>query len=337
MKITKSHRQKLEYYLKEFYKHYPQEKYTIFHFVKYFKQRLNNNKDAWAGVCGETGTGKTYFGIITGILFGRPYDITKNVTYMPEGDEILENFKRLKKNVFQVDEAAKELRAVNWQNKNQQGVNTAAMTERYLNNLVLLMMPNFQEFTKSLRTGSIIFRIVVVYRTKTHARVIVQRKSRNWRSEDPWGDKAANKNYETLDRKKKEITNEAILNIERMLPNTLMDFIIPNLELILPEITDKYKELKLASRETKTNNKTENKLEKRYKNQYEDTISKAIKALYHNELNIGKLKVTKTEIASLFNISVDTFNKYLHKREPNDKPKLPTTVWLNNKTDTPYT
>jgi len=55
MKITKDHRERLIYYLNEFYQHYPSEKHTIFHFVKYFKLRLKNNKDAWCSVSGDTG------------------------------------------------------------------------------------------------------------------------------------------------------------------------------------------------------------------------------------------------------------------------------------------
>jgi len=315
MKIKPHHRKKLEYYLKEFYKHYPEEKHTIFHCVRYFKKRLNNEKDAWCGVVGETGGGKSLLGLMIGILMGRPYDLTKNITYIPKGKEILDKFLTLKRNVFQIDEAAKEMRGVNWHSKSQQSVNTAAMTERYLNNMVLLMMPNFGEFTKSMRAGSIIFRFVAVYRTKTYARIIIQRKSRNWRSEDPWGDKAANKLYERMDRKKKEITNEIILNLERSLPNTIMDFIIPNLELILPEITDEYKRLKLESREVEQDKPTgSSKVESRYKKQYEKLMAVITKVLYNNELNIGKTRITKSEIASTLGCSVDTLNKYLHTK-----------------------
>ena len=324
MKIKPEHRKRLEYYLKEFYKSYPQEKYTIFHCVRYFKRRLNNNMDAWCGVCGITGTGKSLLGIMMGILMGRPYDLTKNITYIPKGDEILNKFQKLKKNVFQIDEAAKEMRGVNWHSKSQQNVNTAAMTERYLNNMVLLLMPNFGEFTKSMRTGSIIFRFVAIYRTKTHVRVILQRKSRNWRSDDPWGDKAANKIYEAMDKKKKEITNEVILNIERSLPTTLMDFIIPNLELILPEVTDKYKELKIESRKNEEPEQSEaQKKESRYKKQYENMMAVVTKVLYNNELNMGKVKVTKTEISKTLGVSVDTLNKYLKRKKEEQSTKNP--------------
>lgn len=324
MKIKPYHRKKLEYYLKGFYKHYPEEKYTVFHLVKYLKKRVKNNKDAWMGVCGETGGGKSYLGIIIGILFGRPYDLTKNITYIPKGDEILDKFLSLNLNVFQIDEAAKAMRGVNWHDKSQQKVNTAAMTERYLSNVVMLMMPNFGEFTKSMRVGSIIFRMVVIYRTDTHARVIVQRKSRNWRSDDPWGDKAANKLYEIMDRKKKEVTNDVILSIERGLPNTVMDFIIPNLELILPSITDEYKKLKLESRDLEREKKPGgNKIESRYKKQYEALMEVVTKVLYNNELNIGKVRVTKSEIASTIGCSVDTLNKYLHRKKADKEANMP--------------
>ena len=248
MKITPKMRKRLIYYLHEFYKHYPEEKYTIFHYVRYLKQRLKRNKDAWTGLSGETGGGKSYTLLMVGILFGRPFDLKKNMAYIPKGKEILDKFSKLKFNVFGIDEAAREMRSVNWQSKAQQEVNMAAMTERYLNNAVFLAMPNFDEFTKSMRRTSLIFRAIVVYRTKEYARVIIQRKSRNWRSDDPWGDKVANAQYERLDKKKKEITNDMILTIERSIPNTIMDFIIPNLELILPEVTEEYKRLKMESR-----------------------------------------------------------------------------------------
>ena len=57
MKIKPIHRKKLRYYLTEFYKRYPTEKFTIFHAIKYFKLRQKNNRDAWIGVSGDTGTG----------------------------------------------------------------------------------------------------------------------------------------------------------------------------------------------------------------------------------------------------------------------------------------
>ena len=55
MKIKPKDRRKTEFYLHNFYKYYPREKYTIFHFVRYLKKRLKQNKDAWYGVSGDTG------------------------------------------------------------------------------------------------------------------------------------------------------------------------------------------------------------------------------------------------------------------------------------------
>jgi len=312
MKIKPFHRKKLENYLKVFYEYYPDEKYTVFHFVRYLKLRLKDNKDAWIGVCGTTGMGKSFFSLIVGILFGRPFSLKDNVTYFPKGKEILVKFTKLFFNVLIIDEAAKQMRSVQWQDKQQQEVNLAAMTERYKINAVLLNMPNFDEFTKSMRRGSILFRAVVIYRTKTHARIIIQRKSRNWRSEDPWGDKAANDTYNRFEKKKKELTNEIILDIERSIPNTIMDFIIPNLEIILPEITDKYSELKTESRKIDSSSDPINKRNV-YKEKFEDLLSKITKILFFNELQIGKVKTTKVEAATAMGISVDTFNKYLAK------------------------
>ena len=320
MKIRPLHRKKVTAYLKEFYKYYPEEKYTIFHFVKFLKLRLKNNKDAWIGVSGETGGGKSLFGIMSMILFGRPASLTENVSYIPKGDEISEKFSKLNFNMMLVDEAAAEMRSVNWQSKGQQKVNVKAMTDRFKNNAVFMNMPNFDEFTKSMKRGSLIFRAVLIYRTATHARVIIQRKSRNWRSEDPWGDKLANKKYENLENKKrKEITNETMLQIERSIPSTIMDFIIPNLEKIVPEITDEYEKLKIESRKVKDKEITKSG-SSYYRDKYTDLMAKVSKILFYNELEIGKIRTTKTDIASALGCRVETLNRYIKmdKKEPKE-------------------
>jgi len=323
MKVKPPQRKKVAYYLKEFYKHYPQEKYTVFHFVKYLKLRLKNNKDAWIGVSGDTGCGKSLFVIMCQILFGRPFDLTKNITYIPRGEEIIQKFLALKFNTLCIDEAAKQMRAVQWQDKSQQQVNIAAMTERFLNNAVFLNMPNFNEFTKSMRTGSILFRAIIPYRTKTFARVIIQRRSRNWRSDDPWSDKLANTRYDNLEKKRKEITNDIILNIERGMPNTIMDFIVPNLSLILPEVTKEYEKLKQESRGIQQQKDQQEGKGKStfYKNKYEKIMTKMAKVLYNNELDIGITRVTKSQVAEAMGVGMDTFNRYLRK-ESKDRPTV---------------
>ena len=320
MKITKEHRQRLNYYLKQFYKQHPDEKFTIFHFVKYFKTRLKNNKDAWMGVSGETGTGKSLFVIINQILFGRPYDLTKNIAYIPKGDEISKMFDKINFNTLLIDEAAREMRSVNWQSKAQQGVNMKAMTDRFKNNWIFLNMPNFNEFTKSMRTGNIKFRAVIPYRTKTYARVIIQMKSRNWRSDDPWSDEKANDVYKKVERKYKEIDNDMILKIERNLPNTIMDFIVPNLELILPDVTAEYERLKMESRKVAEEEEPENKMNK-YKKQYDDLRIKFAKFLNENPIGLGLRPVTKGEQATFLGCSNSTFNKLLSFKIEEPKKK----------------
>ena len=256
-------------------------------------------------------SGKSLFVLMVGILFGRPFSLVNNVTYIPKGNEIMDKFSKLRMCVFLIDEAAKQMRSVQWQDKQQQKVNVGAMTERYRNNVVFLNLPNFNEFTKSMRAGSIVFRAVIPYRTDKYARVIIQRKSRNWRSEDPWGDKRANEIYHAYDKRRKEITNDVILSIERSLPNTVMDFIIPNLENIVPDITKEYVRLKIESRkQDKESEVTYDKINL-YKGKYEDLLSIAAKALYMNELHIGKIRVTKHDIAKKLQISQITLSKNL--------------------------
>ncbi len=255
-------------------------------------------------------SGKSYLAIMAQILFGRRYDLEDNITYIPTGKEIIEKFNKLKFNTLLIDEAAKDLLAVDWQKKSQRKVNVAAMTERFKQNWVLLNLPNFNEFTKSLRTGSILFRCIIAYRTSLYARVIVQRKDRNWRSDDVWYDKKANEQYEKALKRYKEVDNETILRIERNLPNTVMDFIVPNLALILPHITNEYERLKLDSR-IKDDELTKEIKGDIYRDKYNELLKKVTKLLYHNELSLGKVRVSKGDMAKSMGVSPQTFNKYL--------------------------
>ena len=269
-------------------------------------------------VSGDTGTGKSLFVVMCMILFGRPVDMEKNIAYIPKGDQIVKMFDKVNFGCLLIDEAAREMRSVNWQSKQQQAVNQKAMTDRFKNNWVFLNMPNFQEFTKSMRRTNLIFRAVLPYRTNKYARVIVQRKSRNWRSDDPWGDKEADTLYKNLTKKKKVIDNETILRIERSLPNTVMDFIIPNLELIVPEVTTEYERLKAESRIEKIQEEKEKK-ESPLKEKYELTMIRALIALK----KIGS--PTLTDLAKAMGVHTSTVKKYLNQANRLDSVDLRST------------
>jgi len=310
MRVTKEDREKLIYYLHEFYKRFPNERFTIFHYVKFFKLRLRNKFDAWNAISGDTGVGKSYFVIMSQILFGRKYSLTDNITYIPTGQEIMEKFNKLKFNTLLVDEAAKDLLAVDWQKKSQRKVNIAAMTERFKSNWIFLILPNFNEFTKSLRMGSIKFRCIVAYRTPLYARIILQMKERNWRSDDPWYDKKANELFEKALKRYKEVDNDTILKIERSLPNTLMDFIIPDLSLILPNVTDEYERLKKASR-VEDDERSKEIHGNIYRDKYNKLLETITKIIFYNKLDLGRVRVSKADMAKALGISPQTFNKYL--------------------------
>ena len=310
MRINHTHRRKLKAYLDGFYKAFRNERYTVFHFVKFFKQRLKADKDAWLGVSGDTGVGKSRTVLMIMILFGRPMSLLDNVAYVPKGKEIMDMFDKLNFNCLLVDEAAREMRSVNWQSKQQQGVNTKAMTDRFKNNMVFLNMPSFNEFTKSMRQTNLQFRMIIPYRTKHFARVIVQRKNRNWRSDDPWSDVDADKRYQKVQKRHGEISNDMILSIERSLPVYVMDFIVPDLELPLPEVIEEYERLKKESRIEEEENEPEVQKNK-FKIKFEDLFERLTKLLWYNKLGIGTRKITKKELCEELGVTTDQFTKFL--------------------------
>lgn len=309
MKITSEHREKLTFFLKKFYNQYPQEKYTIFNYVKWMKERITKRKrDAWEALSGETGTGKSYFAIMALILYkGRRTSLTRNVTYIPKGDEIKKAFDKLNKEKLIIDEAAREMRSINWHSRGQQDVNEKAMTDRFKSNWVTLILPNFNEFTKSMKKGNMQFRTIVLYRTDKYARVIVQRKLRNWRSDDPWCDKeASDKYFKAMKKYKGDLTDKEVLSVERSLPNTIMDFIVPDLSLILPELTDEYERLKIDSRINKdVEEKKEAKQKDKFKIEYDKLLNRLSKVIINDELEIKERKKppTREEIAEFLGIS----------------------------------
>ena len=311
MKITNEHRIILIRRLKEFYANHPNEQFTVFQFVKQFKERHKKNKQTYVGVAGEAGSGKSLFCLTSMILYARPMDLNYNIVYIPDGDEISKKLQEMEFNVLLVDEAARALRALDFAKSEQKKVTMLAQTERFRRNWIFLCLPNFQEFTKSLRTGSIIFRIIVLYRTTTYARIVLHRRSKNWReSADPWYDKESKKLYEKALRRG-EITNERMLGIERKSPSYIMDFIIPNLSKILPEVVNCYEKIKEDSRKKmEEQDKPVSKVENKYKTKYELTLAKVTKLMAYNTLHFGDMKVTNKDIAEALGLSYQVFNKY---------------------------
>jgi len=328
MKITKDHVERLIFFLERFYSAYPNEQYTIFNYVKWMKERIyKRKKDVWEGVSGETGGGKSYFMLMALVLYARKKtSLVRNVTYIPKGDEIERAFNRLNKEKLLIDEAAREMRAVNWHSKSQQSVNQKAMTDRFKGNWVSMAMPSFSEFTKSMKRGNMQFRSIVLFRTDKYARIVVQKKLSNWRADDPWYDKEADKKYEFAMRKNRgDLTDDQVLSIERSLPNTLMDFIIPDLSLILPDVVAEYERLKLESRtETKKVDIEAKEAKDKHKLLYDDLLNRLSKVLINDELELRTRKKapSRDEIAEFLGISVYALGNG-YKASRLDENKIP--------------
>ena len=327
--IEPHERKYLAKYLRKYYSMQHGEKYTIFDFVRLFKKRHKGRiiefkedgevvkkrigtKQTFLPVSGEAGTGKSYFALICQILYGRPFNLKKNVVYMPKAMEISNKMKDLEFSTLLIDEAIKALRNTNHYDKDQQEVTMKAQTDRLHANWYFLNIPNFREMTKSLREGSSQFRVYIPYRTDTYARVIVHQKSPNFRSDDPWCDKEANDKYEKIIKRKKMLKNKDILFIERSLSSTVMDFKIPNLELILPNVTKRYLDLKEQSRKDAED---ENQAEQERVDRWRDIVlPKAIRIIVDDTMGIREgVRLTKKALKTELGISNEALNTLIEK------------------------
>lgn len=326
MKVCPDDRKKLVYFLKIFYSHFGKERFTIFHLVRYIKLRNNMDKDSWIAVSGGTGMGKSYLDLMIMVLFGKRMDLEKNICYNPDGLEVSKKFSVLRKNILMVDEAARDFRSVNWQSKSQQKMTMQALTDRFYNNVVLLNLPNFKELNKSMREGTVLFRLYCLYRSKNYARIVVHARSRNWRSEDPWGEKIGNDMHEKHEKRYGSPNDKELLEIERKLPCYVMDFIVPNIGIILPNITEEYERLKLESRKETQGDEPDNKESNKVKKLEEmNKKVKMAKELY--DALPGSVTERKRKAADIMTMSYQTYTNYLKKeiitlKEAEKEPEL---------------
>ena len=312
-------RKKIKLYLKHYNKFVGQTSMNIFHLARNMKQRIKNGYDAWAGVSGETGTGKSQFVLMVIALMGRRFNLKDNVAYFPKGNEISNKFDKLNGGELLIDEAGKSMRGVNWHNKDAQGVNVKAMTDRFLGNTVWMNMPDYSEFMGSTKKA-FQFRIHLLYRDEVGAMVVVHRKIGYGITKEQWAETTSEKNFKdfTYKRRGSMIPNNfEKLSLHLRLPTYVMHFKVPALEWIVPEYIEAYQQLKVESRKEQPED------DGKEMGSRQQGYIKVIGLALEGEIKAG---VPTKDLAKKYGVKVRTMQLWLRKakQEAQEKALKPT-------------
>lgn len=271
----------------------------IFKLVKNIKKRVDLKKDMIIGITGPTGEAKSTLASIIGLLLKSNFNLEKNMLFIPNPKEVIEKFKNVDHSIIIIDEAIRGLFKQNWQNKVQQALVQLYNTERYLCNVSLLLMPNFNDFASNFRKD--IIKVWIHVYKRGHA--IVFFKDIDKDLEDPWHMKENIKlkkgwlKYKVIDR-----NMNSIIRSEMRTPCYGFEFKFPNLEEVLPEFWEKYERLKRESRDVDEE-----------ENEFEDLTTREVKYRKSLGLLINKLKdmkITYKEMSELTGMRYETMAKY---------------------------
>lgn len=213
--------------------------------AKFIRTRLRIDKDLVIAVTGGEGEGKTTFTTILAFLVDEGFLLTTNMSMIPNPQEIKEEFTALPQYAFYlIDEAIRSLHKHKWHDTLQQTITQLYATERWQNKCTALLIPNFQDLTKSFRDYRVMLRIHVWERGFAMAYI----KDFDKDATDPWHID------ETIMFKKKVFKSRPlsqrdrnkVYEIERKTINYFMDLHWVDLP---EEIKEEYRELKIKSRE----------------------------------------------------------------------------------------
>jgi len=307
-------RKKIKVYLQHYNKFLDQTSMNIFHYSRYMKQRIKQGYDAWVGVSGETGTGKSQFVLMNCALMGRRFNLKDNVAYIPQGNEISDKFDKLNGGELLIDEAGKSMRGVNWHNKDAQGVNVKAMTDRFIGNTVYMNIPDYSEFMGSTKKA-FHFRIHLLYRDETGAMVVVHRKIGYGITKEQWAETTSEKNFKDFTYKRRGSmipNNYEKLALHLRLPTYVMHFKVPALQWIVPEYVKAYEHFKKESR--KENPEDEGKEMGSRQQGYIKVIGLALQS----EIKAG---VPTKEMAKKYGVNIRTMQLWIRKAKQNAQEK----------------
>lgn len=336
--ITDEYREKFKADLAQWYKDNPQE-WSVFYLAKIIRRRLRKDWDLYYSLEGQAGVGKSCLSIIIGMLVDDNFQLDQNISYIPKGSELKDKFMAMRKySYMQIDEAIRAMSRYKWQSKQQQEVMEMAATERFRNQCIAFLVPNFYSLARSLRERRLDIRVWV----QARGDAIVYFKLNDKDSEDVWQIKSAleikSKYWYRLKQRGKALmsmSTAARLKLEQRTPTYAFHFTFPDLKVLAPEIYKEYNRSKAVSRnaqkEEEAANEPQGYMGRRAERQMEQRNSLIVNLIDRHKIPLSEI----AKMAQLAVTSIQTiYNEYRSRPQADDVTStgagLPLVKQVNN-------
>ena len=288
-------------------------------FTNLIRRRLRQDWDIVIAITGEEGSGKSTLGMLLGGLIDKRFDFERNVSYLPEAEEVKSQFTSLKKyQCYVIDEAIRALYKMNFMSNLQQTLVQMWATERFQNKATIMIIPRFRDLTENFRNHRVKIWIHVIAR----GQAVVYIRDDDPHNADPWlfdymqkfkEKKFGRRNIATIDVDDR-------LKVERKMRNYLFEFEFPDLD---PVDKNKYQYEKHQSRirymeEEKVKAKTS---EGKMATQYRDSRDLLIWNIV-NKYGKGQKKELMEEICETLNITKANYKKILKKMDAKKQEEI---------------
>lgn len=295
-------------------------------FCNLVKRRLRADWDIVLGITGEEGCGKSTLAMLLAGLIDEKFDFEKNVSFLPDAEEITKEFTSLKKyQCYVIDEAIRALYKLNFMTNLQQTLIQMWATERFQNKATIMVIPRFRDLTENFRNHRVKIWIHVI--TRGHAVVYIRDDDPH--TMDPW-------QFDYMQKYKQKVfgrTNVAAvdlnkrLNVERKMRNYLFDFKFPDMD---PIDKNTYESLKHKSRLDFMDSEKERKVgsEGRLTKQYRESRDWMLWFIA-NKINKGSRTEMRETLCEQLSLSKATYKTLLKKGDEVEKEKMDREERLN--------
>lgn len=124
--------------------------------AKFIRRRLNKDIDLVIGWTGNEGSGKSTGAINMSKIIDPDFDLIKNVSYIPNADEVIKEYTALKPTQsYIIDEAVRVIHKYKWASRSHREIIDFFSTERKQRKCVFLLMPRFSDFSEFFRNHRI--------------------------------------------------------------------------------------------------------------------------------------------------------------------------------------